>query len=67
MLSARGQYLLMVDADGATKFEDLDKVEQRLVTAVKDGQGIGVGSRAHLEEKAIATVCYNSCCYPNVA
>ena len=28
MLSARGQRLLMVDADGASKFSDLDKLER---------------------------------------
>lgn len=30
MLSARGQRLLMVDADGASKFSDLDKLEQAM-------------------------------------
>lgn len=31
-LSSRGRLILMADADGATKFEDLEKVE----TALKD-------------------------------
>lgn len=30
MLSARGRKLLFADADGATKFEDLDKLETAL-------------------------------------
>ena len=30
MLSARGQRLLMVDADGASKFSDLDKLEKAM-------------------------------------
>ena len=30
MLSARGRRLLMVDADGASKFSDLDKLEQAM-------------------------------------
>mmetsp|Transcript_22142 Transcript_22142/g.39239 ORF Transcript_22142/g.39239 Transcript_22142/m.39239 type:complete len:325 (-) Transcript_22142:121-1095(-) len=56
MLHARGEYLLMVDADGATRMSDLDK----LLEAIRDikhpetGHGIVVGSRAHLEKKATA-------------
>ncbi|KAF9977476.1 dolichyl-phosphate beta-glucosyltransferase [Actinomortierella ambigua] len=48
MLYARGEYLLMVDADGATKFSDLDKLEQEMKRAEKSGLGIAIGSRAHL-------------------
>jgi len=48
MYYVRGQYILMVDADGATKFSDLDKVESQLKNVEKDGLGISVGSRAHL-------------------
>ena len=29
MLVGRGKYLLMVDADGATKFSDLEKLEKK--------------------------------------
>jgi len=54
MMVARGRYLLMVDADGATKFSELDKVEQELKKIEKDGYGIGVGSRAHLQGEAEA-------------
>ena len=48
---ARGQHILFVDADGATSFGDLEKLEQELKEIEsKDaaGHGIAVGSRAHL-------------------
>lgn len=38
----------MVDADGATRFSDLDKLEVQLKQVERDGLGIAVGSRAHL-------------------
>lgn len=45
MLCARGEQCLMVDADGATKFADLVKLEE----AIKDQElAIAVGSRSHL-------------------
>jgi len=52
MLCARGKYLLMADADAATKFEDLDKVEKELKRIEKNGLGISVGSRRHLQKLA---------------
>ncbi|KAG0270229.1 dolichyl-phosphate beta-glucosyltransferase [Actinomortierella ambigua] len=48
MLHARGEYLLMVDADGATKFSDLDRLEQEMKRVEKSGLGVAIGSRAHL-------------------
>jgi dolichyl-phosphate beta-glucosyltransferase len=48
MLAARGEICLMVDADGATKFSDLDDLEEKLSKCEKDGYGIAVGSRSHL-------------------
>nr|CAB3221220.1 dolichyl-phosphate beta-glucosyltransferase-like [Phallusia mammillata] len=56
MMSARGRKLLMVDGDGATRFSDLDKVEAKLdeITTLPKESAIAVGSRAHLEEEAIA-------------
>ena len=48
MLAARGQICLMVDADGATKFSDLDDLEAKLMKGEENGYGIAVGSRAHL-------------------
>ena len=34
---SRGQYVLMVDADGATKFSDLDKCLMRMQEMEKTG------------------------------
>ncbi|CAO3666548.1 unnamed protein product [Umbelopsis vinacea] len=48
MLAARGEVCLMVDADGATKFSDLDDLELKLKKAEENGYGIAVGSRSHL-------------------
>lgn len=52
-LGARGRRILMVDADGASRFadlealwSDLDKLEKS--TPEAKGRGIAVGSRAHL-------------------
>jgi len=54
MLCARGKYLLMVDADGATKFSDLSRLEEKLKSIEKNGIGLAVGSRAHLQQQAVA-------------
>ncbi|CAN1257542.1 Dolichyl-phosphate beta-glucosyltransferase [Linum perenne] len=69
MLHSRGELLLMLDADGATKVNDLEKLENKIralanTEDTKDGKSgfrIGdipvaaFGSRAHLEEKALAS------------
>lgn len=59
MLSARGKIALFMDADGATKVSDIEKLEaslQIIATGSEDGPlGMVVGSRAHLEDDAIAT------------
>lgn len=60
MMSARGRYLLFADADGATKFSDFVKLEDALKdlcsgTLYWKQKVIAIGSRAHLEEQAIAT------------
>lgn len=52
MLRARGEYLLMVDADGATKFSDLERLERgitRIENGSKGSASIAVGSRAHMD------------------
>ncbi|KAA0050306.1 dolichyl-phosphate beta-glucosyltransferase-like [Cucumis melo var. makuwa] len=66
MLHSRGELLLMLDADGATKITDLEKLENQIHAFAKK-ESIGsnfrvsdipvatFGSRAHLEEKALAT------------
>lgn len=59
MQSARGRQLLFADADGATKFSDFDKLEAELkaVQPLDEWQKpvLIIGSRAHLEDEAIAT------------
>ncbi|BFF95530.1 dolichyl-phosphate beta-glucosyltransferase [Drosophila madeirensis] len=56
MLSARGRQLLFADADGATKFAEYDKLEESLSSLASEWRqdGIAIGSRAHLEDDAIA-------------
>ncbi|XP_065059276.1 dolichyl-phosphate beta-glucosyltransferase-like [Rhopilema esculentum] len=56
VLSSRGEKILMVDADGATKFEDLDSVEKALddLKGGRNGMAVSVGSRAHLQDDAVA-------------
>ncbi|XP_057436474.1 uncharacterized protein LOC130728915 isoform X1 [Lotus japonicus] len=73
MLHSRGELLLMLDADGATKVTDLEKLENQIQAVAKkefhqeDSSGsdpsfrisdipvVAFGSRAHLEEKALAS------------
>ncbi|XP_025408904.1 dolichyl-phosphate beta-glucosyltransferase isoform X2 [Sipha flava] len=65
MQSARGRTLLFADADGATQFEDLEKLETALQSLIEsadydnsaknnDIQAVVCGSRAHLESEAKA-------------
>ncbi|KAM6983629.1 dolichyl-phosphate beta-glucosyltransferase [Tautogolabrus adspersus] len=55
-LSSRGKLILMADADGATKFSDLDKVEAGLndLNLKPENMAIACGSRAHLEKDSVA-------------
>lgn len=56
MQSARGEYLLFADADGATKYSDFSKIAgqmHELCPSWKD-EGVVVGSRAHLQQDAVA-------------
>lgn len=58
MLSSRGRNLLFADADGATKFADLTKLEKSLNEASKGDwktDAVAIGSRSHLEEESIAS------------
>lgn len=57
MQSARGKYLLFADADGATRFGDLDFLHTSILKLAKswEDEVIVIGSRAHLEEEATAT------------
>ncbi|EAY07004.1 glycosyl transferase, group 2 family protein [Trichomonas vaginalis G3] len=47
---ARGQYILMVDADGATKIDEFNELEKKMLQLQQvNREAIVVGSRAHLE------------------
>ncbi|KAJ3300200.1 dolichyl-phosphate beta-glucosyltransferase [Borealophlyctis nickersoniae] len=48
MLHSRGERILFADADGATKFSDLDVLEERLAAMAESGLCVAVGSRAHM-------------------
>uniref|UniRef100_A0A4W4EN40 Dolichyl-phosphate beta-glucosyltransferase n=1 Tax=Electrophorus electricus TaxID=8005 RepID=A0A4W4EN40_ELEEL len=55
-LSSRGRLVLMADADGATKFADIEKVEAGLrnLSPKPENMAISCGSRAHLEKESVA-------------
>uniref|UniRef100_A0A7N0TZP0 dolichyl-phosphate beta-glucosyltransferase n=1 Tax=Kalanchoe fedtschenkoi TaxID=63787 RepID=A0A7N0TZP0_KALFE len=73
MMHSRGELLLMLDADGATKINDLEKLENQILAVARKDLRNGksgtsdssikisdiplaaFGSRAHLEEKALAS------------
>ncbi|XP_063596303.1 dolichyl-phosphate beta-glucosyltransferase-like [Penaeus indicus] len=61
MFRSRGEMLLFADADGATTFSDLDKVEASLKNicaderTISEALAVSCGSRAHLEEESVAT------------
>ena len=60
MLYSRGERLLMVDADGASKFSDLEDLWKTMdEIAPNQKAGIVVGSRAHLvnSEAVVKVVC----------
>ncbi|XP_034171968.1 dolichyl-phosphate beta-glucosyltransferase wollknaeuel [Osmia lignaria lignaria] len=65
ILSARGSAILFADADGATKFEDLEKLDESLRSIlgfdymnkpdeVSSSHAVVCGSRAHLEKEETA-------------
>ncbi|XP_043929242.1 dolichyl-phosphate beta-glucosyltransferase [Protopterus annectens] len=61
VLSSTGKNILMADADGATKFADLEKLEAGLKDLQKpwpDNMAISCGSRAHLEKESVAQRSY---------
>ncbi|XP_041973035.1 dolichyl-phosphate beta-glucosyltransferase [Aricia agestis] len=66
VLNARGATILFADADGASKFEDIKKLEVALMellkvdpttspSSVSTKSAIVIGSRAHLEKDSLAT------------
>uniref|UniRef100_A0A8D1V1T1 dolichyl-phosphate beta-glucosyltransferase n=1 Tax=Sus scrofa TaxID=9823 RepID=A0A8D1V1T1_PIG len=60
IFSSRGEKILMADADGATKFPDIEKLEKGLndLQPWPDQMAIACGSRAHLEKESIAQRSY---------
>ncbi|KJE89135.1 hypothetical protein CAOG_08434 [Capsaspora owczarzaki ATCC 30864] len=55
MLSARGKYLLFADADGATSFKDVVRLEDALKQhEAKNEHAMAIGSRAHMQDDAVA-------------
>lgn len=56
MFSARGRALLFADADGATEFKDLTKLEECLkkININEDSRALVCGSRAHLQDESVA-------------
>jgi dolichyl-phosphate beta-glucosyltransferase len=66
-VNSRGRLILFADADGATRFADLDLL-LKAMDEVKDadGQGMVVGSRAHLvKSDAVVKVCLQPCWFGN--
>lgn len=57
-LSARGERILFLDADGATEIRDMHRLEKALdgVTSEPNVAAVVVGSRAHLQKEAVAKV-----------
>ncbi|XP_059088638.1 dolichyl-phosphate beta-glucosyltransferase-like [Tigriopus californicus] len=57
MFRCRGRRCLFADADGATQFSELEKLESKLsaIQSAHEGDGIVCGSRAHMEKDSIAT------------
>lgn len=55
-LSARGEKILFLDADGATAITDLGRLERELdrISSHHSEPAVVVGSRAHLQEEAVA-------------
>lgn len=59
MLHTRGRRLLMVDADGASRFEDVDLLWEA-IDGLEGEDGIAIGSRAHLvKTEAVVKVYFH--------
>jgi cellulose synthase/poly-beta-1,6-N-acetylglucosamine synthase-like glycosyltransferase len=52
MQHVRGKYVIFADADGASKFDDIAKLQTELKLIERDGLGVAVGSRAHMVHSA---------------
>ncbi|XP_074594748.1 dolichyl-phosphate beta-glucosyltransferase wollknaeuel [Brevipalpus obovatus] len=62
VLASRGRLILFADADGATKFPEIEKLENFMYSSTDNfddmSMSISIGSRAHMEEQAIASRSY---------
>ncbi|KAJ3438626.1 dolichyl-phosphate beta-glucosyltransferase [Anaeramoeba flamelloides] len=56
MLKARGKYLLIADADGASKMHDLDRLLAKMKEIETEGFGIALGSRTQTDAVAERSV-----------
>ncbi len=54
VLHSRGKHILFADADGASDFTCLPRLEAALARVESNGLGAAIGSRAHLQEDAVA-------------
>eukprot|EP00842_Homolaphlyctis_polyrhiza_P000732 jgi/Hompol1/165/HPOL_001281-RA len=60
VLAARGELILFVDADGASKFADIEKLEEKIYELKNASLGIAIGSRAHMvNSQAVVQVTRN--------
>lgn len=55
VLAADGDYIIFADADGASKFSDIVKLEKFMSDNDESKYLVAVGSRAHMEDEAVAT------------
>jgi len=55
VLASRGKYVLFADADGATKFSDIVKLEEFMYQNRQHDLLVAIGSRAHMEQEATAS------------
>lgn len=56
MKYARGNSILMLDADGATQIKDYEKLNKALEKINSDSNGIAIGSRYKIVEEVVAHV-----------
>lgn len=54
VLASKGNYVMFADADGASKFSDLESLEKFMHQNEQSEFVVAVGSRAHMEKDAIA-------------
>ena len=55
VLAAKGNYIIFADADGASKFSEIEKLEKFFYQNKGSDLTVAIGSRAHMEEEAMAS------------